>query len=109
MRLLQILNKLLQLFLSRAPGTLMKLLIWLEIQEMSLREFAKKIDKNPSLVHKYLFEGVVPKANAMRDIFLTTCGAVTANDFYDLSDQMFKTELARRKNAIQEPEMDFRY
>lgn len=84
----------------------MQLITWLEIQQMSIQEFAKKIGKHPSLVHKYLYEDVIPKISAMQAIYLVTCGAVTANDFYKLSEIIFQQELVKRK-MLYEPEIDF--
>ncbi|WP_425361526.1 hypothetical protein [Candidatus Tisiphia endosymbiont of Ceraclea dissimilis] len=34
-------------------------------------------------------------------------GLVSANDFYQLTEEMLKQELVKRKNSTSEPEMDF--
>ncbi|WP_425361527.1 helix-turn-helix domain-containing protein [Candidatus Tisiphia endosymbiont of Ceraclea dissimilis] len=50
----------------------MQLITWLKLQEMSVQEFAKKIGKHPSLVHKYIYADVIPKLDTMKKIFLAT-------------------------------------
>ncbi|WP_375334066.1 MULTISPECIES: helix-turn-helix domain-containing protein [unclassified Candidatus Tisiphia] len=85
----------------------MQLITWLKLQEMSVQEFAKKIGKHPSLVHKYIYADVIPKLDTMKKIFLATSGLVSANDFYQLTEEMLKQELVKRKNSTSEPEMDF--
>ena len=87
----------------------MQLATWLKLKNLSISEFAKQIGRHHSLVHKYIYEDVIPKPNIMKALFLTTYGAVTANDFYHLSDKIFNEALASRKKTIGEPEMDFRY
>lgn len=59
----------------------MKLGKWLKLQSTPIHVFAQKIGRSRSLVHKYIYEGVIPKRDVMIKIYTTTCGAVTANDF----------------------------
>ena len=70
----------------------MRLEKWLELQHMTIHIFAKKIGKNRSQVHKYIHEDVVPKHNVIVKIYITTFGAVSANDFHRLSDKLFEKE-----------------
>ncbi|WP_375326240.1 hypothetical protein [Candidatus Tisiphia endosymbiont of Nemotelus uliginosus] len=88
-------------------NSFMQLITWLEIQRLSIQEFAKKIRKDASLVHKYMYEGVIPRLPVMQKIYLVTSGSVTANDFYQLSDKIFEQALAARK-IKQKSAMDFR-
>ncbi|WP_425363603.1 helix-turn-helix domain-containing protein [Candidatus Tisiphia endosymbiont of Hybos culiciformis] len=85
----------------------MQLITWLELQKMSIKEFAKKIGKHPSLVHKYIYADVIPMRDPMKKIFITTDGLVSANDFHQLTEEVLKQELAKRKKIASEPEMDF--
>lgn len=62
----------------------MKLAIWLQKNDLIPTEFANKIGVSPSMIHKYLYEDVIPRPKLMKAIHEKTCGAVTANDFYDL-------------------------
>ncbi len=62
----------------------MNLNTWLKIHKIPSQVFAKKIGKNKSLVHKYIYEGVIPRHDVMVKIFRVTLGAVTANDFHKL-------------------------
>ncbi|WP_375319187.1 hypothetical protein [Candidatus Tisiphia endosymbiont of Oplodontha viridula] len=86
----------------------MKLLTWLELSKVSVREFAKMIGKNQSLVHKYVYEETIPGSKAMLKIYTVTKGAVDANIFFKLSDQIFEEELKNKKNPPK-PEIDFSY
>ena len=70
----------------------MRLETWLECMQMLIDEFAKKIDKDSSLVFRYIHYNVIPKRNTIVAIYRVTLGAVTANDFYRLSDQIFEQE-----------------
>lgn len=63
---------------------------------MQIKTFAVKIAKDRSLVHKYLYEGVIPKPKAMAKIFALTLGAVTPNDFYNLYDIMFDRSIPKK-------------
>lgn len=76
----------------------MKLHTWLELSKVSVREFAEMIGKNPSLVHKYIHEGVIPGPKSMIKIYTVTKGAVDANIFFKLSEQIFEEELKNKKN-----------
>lgn len=78
----------------------MRLEKWLELQQMPIHVFAKKIGKNRSLVHKYLYEGVIPKHEVMVTIYRATLGAVSANDFHRLSDQLFEQDTANAKQKL---------
>lgn len=73
----------------------MKLALWLEKakkKKYTIGMLAKKLGKHKSLVHKYAYGDVIPKFKVMQKLFKVTLGAVTANDFYDLSDQLFKED-----------------
>lgn len=59
------------------------------------------------MVHKYIYADVIPKRDPMKIIFITTGGLVSANDFYQLTEEMLKQELVKRKKSTSEPEMDF--
>ena len=67
----------------------MRLIKWIQIHNMKLNEFAKKIGKNRSEVHKYVYEDVIPQRKIMMRIYRITYGAVTANDFYNFSEEIF--------------------
>lgn len=85
----------------------MDLATWLELKQVSTIAFGNKIGRNPSLIQKYAYEDAIPRREIMMEIFLATDGAVTANDFYHLSDNIFKEKLAAIKKAKKEPEMEF--
>jgi len=70
----------------------MKLEQWLKLNKLTTREFAEQIGKSPSLVHKYLYEGVTPQRSSMQAIFRATHGAVTANDFYKLTPDLLEQD-----------------
>lgn len=63
--------------------------MWLKLKEMSIKEFAEKIGKTESLVHKYLYGDVIPKHETIVKIYRVTLGAVTADDFHGLSYKLF--------------------
>lgn len=63
----------------------MRLIEWLEINEMTTKSFANQIGKAPSLVHKYMYENVVPNKKSMNAIYKATYGLVSADDFYNLT------------------------
>jgi hypothetical protein len=73
----------------------MKLETWLKLQKMSIEEFANKIGKHKSLVHRYIYEGVIPKPVVMLRIYEETLGSVDANDFFKLSDRIFENHLSK--------------
>ena len=72
----------------------MKLALWLQINKVIPTEFANKIGVSPSLVHKYLYEDAIPRPKLMQIIYERTCGAVTANDFYDLQNKFVQNEVS---------------
>lgn len=63
---------------------------WLDYTETSIEQFAYNIGKNRSLVHKYIYEDVIPRREAMEKIYCVTLGSVRADDFYGLSDKMLE-------------------
>ena len=67
----------------------MKLATWIKIKDVNIKKFAKKIGKNRGVVHKYIYESVIPKRDVMVKIYCITQGAVSANDFYGLSEKLF--------------------
>lgn len=87
----------------------MKLLKWLELHNTSKDEFARIIGKNTSQVHKYMYEGIKPRDDTMKIIFIETCGVVDANAFYDLSEQFLEEGLDQKKKRLHLPKIDFRY
>ena len=70
----------------------MKLKTWLRLNQIQIHMFAKMIGKNRSLVHKYIYEDVIPKHDIMVKIYRITFGLVSANDFHELSDRIFDDE-----------------
>ncbi|WP_342271278.1 hypothetical protein [Candidatus Tisiphia endosymbiont of Parasteatoda lunata] len=70
----------------------MRLEKWLELQQMQIHIFAKRIGKNRSQVHKYIHEDVMPMHDVIIKIYIATLGAVSANDFHRLSDKLFEKE-----------------
>ena len=76
----------------------MKLEMWLKLQQIEVKVFAKKIGKSRSLVHKYIYEGVIPKHEVMVKVYRETLGSVSANDFHWLSDQIFEQDF--QKNSL---------
>ncbi len=69
---------------------IMKLAKWIKNQNITIPAFAKEIGKNRSLVHKYVYGKAIPKQDAMVKIYQLTQGAVSANDFYGLSEKLFE-------------------
>jgi len=74
----------------------MRLETWLECKQMSIDEFAKIIDKDGSLIFRYIHYNVIPKRDTIVAIYRETLGLVSANDFYRLSDQIFKQDSKKK-------------
>jgi hypothetical protein len=87
----------------------MNLKIWLKIHNIPLQVFAKKIGKNKSLVHKYIYEGVIPRHDVIVKIFRVTLGAVTANDFHKLCNDALEKEINAKINGRELNKNSFRY
>ena len=85
----------------------MKIGQWLELYGVSKEEFAKKINKHPNQVHKYIHDGIIPRNATIRAIYIATNCLVDANSFHDLSEQIVVEALEKKKKS--EPKMDFRY
>ena len=68
----------------------MKLENWLRSNAITPAEFARQLGKNGSQIHKYLGGENMPGKAAMQQIYLLTRSGVSANDFYDLSEQLFE-------------------
>lgn len=69
----------------------MQLEQWLQINKMTPKIFAVRTGKSPGLIHRYLYEDVIPQIDSMRVIYQATHGTVTANDFYKLTpDLLFR-------------------
>lgn len=68
---------------------------WLTLNEISTTEFARRIGRQPSTVHKYRLKGRIPDASTMPLIVAESGGAVQPNDFYDIP----KKKSRRRKAA----------
>ena len=78
----------------------MRLEKWLTMQGISVCVFAQKISKDRSLVHKYIYEGVIPKHDVMVKIYRVTLGAVSANDFYRLSDKILDEDFSKSNGEV---------
>ena len=76
----------------------MRLEKFLKLEKLSIPEFAEMIGVNKSAVFKYIHEDSIAKAPVMTKIYLVTRAAVSANDFYRLTDQIFDMEL--KKNLL---------
>jgi len=84
----------------------MRLEKFLKLEKLSIPEFAEMIGVNKSAVFRYIHEGSIPKAPVMTKIYLVTRGAVSANDFYRLTDQIFDVELEKNILAREELHAD---
>lgn len=62
----------------------MKLEQWLKLNGITIVEFAARLGVSRTQVHKYIYEGAIPKYKTMRLIFELTGGAVTPNIFYNI-------------------------
>jgi len=63
----------------------MKLIDWLNRNEVGVGEFAQRIGRHRVTVSRYLSGDRTPRTDDLRAIARETGGAVTANDFYGLS------------------------
>lgn len=63
----------------------MKLARYLETQEMTDADFARLIGVERQAVHRYRTGQRIPTKEILTKIFDSTGGAVSANDFFDLS------------------------
>jgi hypothetical protein len=75
----------------------MKLGEWLREMKITCSEFARQINVSQVHIHKYLYEGAIPKNNIMKRIYVATLGSVTANDFNDLDDELLKKSLEKKR------------
>ncbi len=87
----------------------MNLQTWLKLRNMSPQVFATRIGKNKSLVHKYLYEGVIPRHDVLVKIFRVTLGAVTANDFHKLYHEVLEQEINAKMDNMSLNKNSFRY
>ncbi len=71
----------------------MRLEVWLKIKKIRVSKFAKAIQVERSTVRSYIHNGVKPREEVMKKIYIKTLGAVTANDFYKLSDRLFNESI----------------
>ena len=78
----------------------MRLETWLECKQMSIDEFAKIIDKDGSLIFRYIHYNVIPQHDTIVKIYRVTLGAVTANDFHQLSDKIFEKKEVLHINSF---------
>lgn len=65
----------------------MKLKKYLEIKNISLSQAADEMKMPYEYVRRYANEEVIPSKENMQKIHTFTCGAVTANDFYEVKDE----------------------
>ena len=79
----------------------MRLEEWLKSQKMTTGQFAKKIGVSRSQVHKYLYEGAIPRPEILRRIFIVTNKAVTANDFYGITFAIVEIKDQSQKQKLQ--------
>ena len=63
----------------------MRLAEWLKKQKMSVLDFAKKAEVSSMTVYRWQ-EDTIPDREKMKKIVELTNGAVTANDFYELTN-----------------------
>ena len=68
----------------------MQLKEWLRRNNVPMHVFVRMIGAPKSSVYKYLYEDVIPRKDVMLRIYYVTCGAVSANDFYGLSNNIFE-------------------
>ena len=54
---------------------------WLQANDVTESDFAKRISSSQASVNRYR-KGRIPEPKVMRRIFAATGGAVTADDFY---------------------------
>ena len=59
--------------------------------------FARKIGKDKSMIHKYIYGSVIPKHDIIIKIFRATFGAVTANDFHGLYSEDWEKEVSSKR------------
>lgn len=71
----------------------MTLETWLKIHNIPPQSFAKKLGRDCSVVHKYVYDGVIPRQDIMAKIFRFTLGLVTPNDFYSFSSEALENEI----------------
>jgi transcriptional regulator with XRE-family HTH domain len=63
----------------------MKLGEWLEREGVSIDDFGSRIDRSKEAVRRYVNGERIPDRETMPKIARETGGAVTANDFFDIS------------------------
>ena len=93
-----------KLYVATKSWFIMRLEMWLKLQQMDINLFAEKIGKSRNLVHKYIHEDVIPRHKVMIKIYRITLGSVTANDFYRLSEQIFKEDLRCPTKEVLHPD-----
>ncbi len=72
----------------------MKLKDWLFKQHVNMAEFARRLNKPPQTVARYVKDTRIPGRKVMADIGRLTAGEVRANDFYDMAQPDGETESA---------------
>lgn len=75
----------------------MELSRWIKRNNLCVAEFARRSEISRSAMHKYLYEGAKPGEKAMQRIYNATHGAVSANDFYKLSETTFSSDKEDRE------------
>ncbi len=70
--------------LQREFGVLLK--DWLSAEQLSVSEFAVRIDRTAEAVRRYVTGERIPDRETMPKIAVQTSGAVTANDFFGIAD-----------------------
>lgn len=63
----------------------MKLADWMRDNKVSPKEMADRIGVTTEAVRLYMLARRVPREETMREILLSTNGAVEPNDFFDMS------------------------
>lgn len=79
----------------------MKLLTFMKVKNIKPSVLAKMLAIPQSQLHQYLYDEVIPGKKILKKIYIVTFGAVGANDFYDLKEDLFETEIAKELLAIQ--------
>jgi predicted XRE-type DNA-binding protein len=66
---------------------IMKLLTWMNTHKLKMQEAAKLFGVTYSHIYKYVYDKSIPKPPIMKKIACITCGAVTANDFNNITTE----------------------
>ncbi|WP_342270494.1 helix-turn-helix transcriptional regulator [Rickettsia endosymbiont of Orchestes rusci] len=75
------------LVLIKFKEEIMKLLTWMNTHKLKTQETAKLFGVTYSHIYKYVYDKSIPKPPIMQKIACITCGAVTANDFNNITTE----------------------